>query len=57
VIGTLRFGIGALAGPLLALFWVKNTLPFTTLMLTAVILIVLCQLKISLDEQRDLSKE
>ena len=57
VIGTLRFGIGALAGPLLALFWVKNTLPFTTLMLTAVILIVLCQLKIRLNEQRDLSKE
>ncbi|MBU2971043.1 multidrug effflux MFS transporter [Pseudoalteromonas sp. C2R02] len=57
VIGTLRFGIGALAGPLLALFWVKNTLPFSSLMLTAVILIVLCQLKIRLNEQRDLSKE
>ncbi|SFC94072.1 multidrug effflux MFS transporter [Pseudoalteromonas denitrificans] len=53
VIGTLRFGVGALAGPLLALFWVKNTLPFSTLMLSAVILIILCQWKIKLN----LSKE
>jgi DHA1 family bicyclomycin/chloramphenicol resistance-like MFS transporter len=54
VIGTLRFGIGALAGPLLALFWVKNTMPFTSLMLTSVILIVLCQLKIRINEKREL---
>jgi len=55
VIGTLRFGIGALAGPLLALFWVKNTMPFTSLMLASVILIVLCQIKIQINEKRDLN--
>jgi len=57
VIGTLRFGIGALAGPLLALFWVKNTMPFTSLMLASVILIVLCQIKIRLNEKREISSE
>jgi DHA1 family bicyclomycin/chloramphenicol resistance-like MFS transporter len=56
VIGTLRFGIGALAGPLLALFWVKNTIPFSSLMLAAVVLIVLCQWKIKLNEQREVNK-
>lgn len=56
VIGTLRFGVGALAGPLLTLFWVRNTLPFSSLMLGAVILIVLCQFKIRLNEQQDFSK-
>lgn len=54
VIGTLRFGIGALAGPLLALFWVKNTMPFTSLMLASVILIVLCQIKIRLNEKYEI---
>jgi len=57
VIGTLRFGIGALAGPLLALFWVKNTMPFTSLMLASVILIVLCQIKIKLNEKHELLEE
>lgn len=52
VIGTLRFGIGALAGPLLTLFWVKNTLPFSSLMLISVVLILLCQFKIRLNEKR-----
>ncbi|MCL1048067.1 multidrug effflux MFS transporter [Shewanella abyssi] len=44
VIGTLRFGFGALAGPLLALFYTGTAVPFSALMLTAVILVGLCQL-------------
>ncbi|MDR8523648.1 multidrug effflux MFS transporter [Shewanella fidelis] len=43
VIGTLRFGFGALAGPLLALFYTGTAVPFSALMLTAVILVGLCQ--------------
>lgn len=44
VIGTLRFGIGALAGPLLALFYTGTTVPFALLMLSGVLLIALSQL-------------
>ena len=44
VIGTLRFGIGALAGPLLALFYNGTTVPFALLMLSGVLLIALSQL-------------
>ncbi|WP_232775113.1 MULTISPECIES: multidrug effflux MFS transporter [unclassified Shewanella] len=44
VIGTLRFGCGALAGPLLALFYTGTAVPFSALMLAAVILVGLCQL-------------
>ncbi len=44
VIGTLRFGFGALAGPLLALFYTGTAVPFSALMLTAVILVALFQL-------------
>lgn len=44
VIGTLRFGFGALAGPLLALFYTGTAVPFSALMLAAVILVGLCQL-------------
>ncbi|MCL1137120.1 multidrug effflux MFS transporter [Shewanella pneumatophori] len=43
VIGTLRFGFGALAGPLLALFYTGTAVPFSALMLSAVILVGLCQ--------------
>lgn len=43
VIGTLRFGCGALAGPLLALFYTGTAVPFAALMLAAVILVGLCQ--------------
>lgn len=43
VIGTLRFGIGALAGPILAIFHNGTAIPFTLLMLTAIVLIGLCQ--------------
>ncbi|GAB2917285.1 multidrug effflux MFS transporter [Rheinheimera gaetbuli] len=44
VIGTLRFGIGALAGPLLALFYTGTTAPFALLMLAGVLLIAVSQL-------------
>ncbi|MCL1099252.1 multidrug effflux MFS transporter [Shewanella gelidii] len=43
VIGTLRFGFGALAGPLLALLYTGTAVPFSALMLIAVILAAICQ--------------
>ncbi|MEH8018419.1 Bcr/CflA family efflux MFS transporter [Rheinheimera muenzenbergensis] len=44
VIGTLRFGIGSLAGPLLALFYTGTAVPFALLMLAGVLLIAVSQL-------------
>jgi DHA1 family bicyclomycin/chloramphenicol resistance-like MFS transporter len=44
VIGTLRFGSGALAGPLLALAYTGTALPFSLLMLGGVLAIALSQL-------------
>lgn len=43
VIGTLRFGCGALAGPLLALFYNGTAVPFSALMLSAILLVAICQ--------------
>ncbi|MGL5391531.1 MAG: multidrug effflux MFS transporter [Shewanella sp.] len=43
VIGTLRFGCGALAGPLLALFYNGTAVPFSALMLGAILLVAICQ--------------
>ncbi|MBT1445861.1 multidrug effflux MFS transporter [Shewanella sp. JM162201] len=43
VIGTLRFGVGALAGPLLALLYNGSALPFSVLMLLSVLLAGVCQ--------------
>jgi DHA1 family bicyclomycin/chloramphenicol resistance-like MFS transporter len=43
VIGTLRFGLGAFAGPLLAIFYTGTAIPFSALMLAAVVLVGLCQ--------------
>ncbi|MCG9696475.1 multidrug effflux MFS transporter [Shewanella sp. Isolate11] len=43
VIGTLRFGFGALAGPLLALFYTGTAVPFSALMLGAICLVGLFQ--------------
>lgn len=43
VIGTLRFGCGALAGPLLALTYTGTALPFSLLMLSGVLAIGLSQ--------------
>lgn len=44
VIGTLRFGIGALAGPLLALFANGSNVPFATLMFAGVVAITIARL-------------
>lgn len=47
VIGTLRFGIGALAGPLLAYFYDGSAFPFAVLMFSAVLVVLLCQIIIN----------
>lgn len=44
VIGTLRFGIGSLAGPILAYFYDGSALPFAMLMWCSIIFVLLCQL-------------
>ncbi len=51
VIGTLRFGIGALAGPILAYFYDGTALPFAILMFSAVLVVVICQLIIRKNEK------
>lgn len=43
VIGTLRFGSGALVGPLLAIMHAKSAVPFSSLMFSAVLLTMLVQ--------------
>jgi len=44
VIGTLRWGIGALAGPILAYFYDGSALPFASLMFFSVSVVLCCQL-------------
>jgi len=44
VMGTLRFGSGAFAGPLLAVFYTGNAMPFSLLMLSGVLGVIVCQL-------------
>lgn len=44
VTGTLRFGSGAFAGPLLALFYTGTAIPFSLLMLTGISGVLLCQI-------------
>jgi len=44
VMGTLRFGSGAFAGPLLAYFYTGTAMPFSLLMLSGVIGVIACQL-------------
>jgi DHA1 family bicyclomycin/chloramphenicol resistance-like MFS transporter len=53
--GTLRFGIGSLAGPILALFYDGSALPFAGLMLISVLGVLVCQLvhKV-IDKKQDL---
>ncbi len=46
VIGTLRFGIGALAGPILAYFYDGSALPFALLMWCSVVVVLFCQMMI-----------
>jgi len=43
VIGTLRFGIGAMAGPILAYFYDGSALPFAVLMLISILVLASCQ--------------
>jgi DHA1 family bicyclomycin/chloramphenicol resistance-like MFS transporter len=42
--GTLRFGIGSLAGPILAVFYDGSALPFALLMVGSIYLVMICQL-------------
>jgi MFS transporter, DHA1 family, multidrug resistance protein len=44
VTGTLRFGSGAFAGPLLAFFYTGTALPFSLLMLAGVVGVSVCQI-------------
>ncbi|ASD66623.1 Bcr/CflA family multidrug efflux MFS transporter [Pseudoalteromonas piscicida] len=44
VIGTLRFGSGALVGPLLALAVPESPMPFSSFMFAAIVLTIVCQL-------------
>ncbi len=46
VIGTLRWGIGALAGPILALFYDGSAIPFSLLMFISVLVVFCCQLMV-----------
>jgi DHA1 family bicyclomycin/chloramphenicol resistance-like MFS transporter len=55
VIGTLRFGSGALVGPLLAILHAKSAVPFSSLMFGAVILTVLVQLVHYLNSKKNAS--
>ncbi|NQZ80444.1 MAG: multidrug effflux MFS transporter [Colwellia sp.] len=52
VIGTLRFGIGALAGPILAWFYDGTALPFSMLMFSAIFIVFLCQLRVKLQSYK-----
>lgn len=55
VIGTLRWGIGALAGPILAFFYDGSAKPFTLLMFFAVLVVLCCQLSIWFSDKSRLS--
>jgi DHA1 family bicyclomycin/chloramphenicol resistance-like MFS transporter len=44
VIGTLRFGSGALVGPILALMHAQSAVPFSSLMFSALVLTLLAQM-------------
>lgn len=52
VLGTLRFGIGALAGPVLAYFYNGSALPFAILMFAAVLVVLVCQIIIYNNEKK-----
>lgn len=51
VIGTLRFGIGATAGPILAYFYDGSAFPFAVLMFSAVLVVLLCQIIIKRNDK------
>ncbi len=52
VIGTVRWGIGALAGPILGFFYNGSALPFSLLMFTSVWLVLCCQLWIWFNDKK-----
>ncbi|MEN0038088.1 MAG: Bcr/CflA family multidrug efflux MFS transporter [Cellvibrio sp.] len=52
VTGTLRFGSGAFAGPLLAYFYTGTAMPFSLLMLSGVIGVIACQLWYAFNEKK-----
>ena len=56
VIGTLRFGIGATAGPILAYFYDGSAFPFAVLMFSAVLVVLLCQIIIKRNEKIKINK-
>ena len=56
VLGTLRFGIGAMAGPILAYFYDGSAFPFAVLMLSAVLVVLLCQVIINRNEKIKLNE-
>ncbi|HSC67131.1 MAG TPA: MFS transporter, partial [Cellvibrio sp.] len=53
VMGTLRFGSGAFAGPLLAFFYTGTAMPFSMLMLCGVTGVIACQLWFAYNDKRD----
>jgi DHA1 family bicyclomycin/chloramphenicol resistance-like MFS transporter len=55
VIGTLRWGIGALAGPILAFFYDGSAKPFSLLMFFAVLVVLCCQLLVWLRNKDSLN--
>jgi len=55
VIGTLRFGSGALVGPILAVIHAKSAIPFSSLMFSAVVLTILVQLIHYLKDKKNAS--
>lgn len=52
VTGTLRFGSGAFAGPLLAYFYTGSAMPFSLLMLSGVLGVIACQLWYAFNEKK-----
>lgn len=57
VIGTLRFGIGALAGPIMTFYYDGSAVPFAGLMFFSVLLVLLCQFIIWLNGKGNLGPE
>lgn len=52
VIGTLRFGVGAFAGPIMAYYYDGSALPFAGLMFSSVLVVLLCQIIIYLFDNK-----
>jgi DHA1 family bicyclomycin/chloramphenicol resistance-like MFS transporter len=52
VVGTLRWGIGALAGPILALFYDGSAIPFSLLMFISVLVVFCCQLMVWFSDKK-----